>query len=121
LIQEEIKILSKNVRIRKYTSIKFPVVLCGCETWSLSLREKHRLRVFKNGVLRRIFGPRRAEVVEGWRKVHNEELHDLYSWQRMMKSRRMRWAGNVVRMGEKRNRASQSQSHRAECKIPSAS
>jgi hypothetical protein len=55
-----------------------PVVLYGCETWSLTLREEHRLRVFENRVLRRIFGPKRFEVMGDWRKLHNEELHNLY-------------------------------------------
>jgi hypothetical protein len=76
----------------------------GCETWSLTLREEHRLRVFENRVLRRIFGRKRDEVTGGWRKVHNEELHNLYSSPsiiRMIKSRRMRWAGHVTRMGKK--------------------
>jgi hypothetical protein len=80
------------------------VVLYGCETWSLTLREEHRLRVFENRVLRRIFGPRRDEVTGGWRKLHNEELHDLYSSPsiiRITKSRRMRWVGHVTRMGKK--------------------
>jgi hypothetical protein len=54
-------------------------MLYGCETWSLTLREKHRLRVFENKVLWRIFGPKRDEVTGGWRKLHNEELRDLYS------------------------------------------
>jgi hypothetical protein len=69
------------------------VVLYGCETWSLTLREKHRLRVFENRVLRRIFGLKRDEVTGGWRQLHNEELHNLYSSPsiiRMLKSRRMR-------------------------------
>jgi hypothetical protein len=77
-----------------------------CETWSLIFREEHRLRVFENRVLRRIFVPKRVEVMRGWRKLHNEELHNLYSTPsviRMIKSRRMRWAGHVVRMGPKRN------------------
>jgi hypothetical protein len=72
----------------------------------LTLREEHRLRVFENRVLRRIFGPKRDEVTGGWRKLHNEELHNLYfspSIIIMIKSRRMRWAGHVARMGEKRN------------------
>jgi hypothetical protein len=78
----------------------------GCETWSLTLREEHRLRVFGNRVLRRIFGPKRDEVTREWRKLHNEELRDLYSSPsiiRIIKLRRMRWAGHVARMGEKRN------------------
>jgi hypothetical protein len=69
------------------------VALYGCETWSLTLREEHRLRVFVNRVLRKIFGPKGAEVTEDWRKLYNEELHNLYSSPniiRMMKSRRMR-------------------------------
>jgi hypothetical protein len=57
----------------------FPVVLYGCETWSLTLREEHRLRVFENKVLRRIFGPKTDEVTAEWRKLHSEELHILYS------------------------------------------
>jgi hypothetical protein len=78
----------------------------GRETLSLTLREEHRLRVFQNRVLRRIFGPKREEVIGGWRKLQNEELHDLYSSPsiiRVMKSRRMRCVGHVGRMGEKRN------------------
>jgi hypothetical protein len=70
------------------------------ETWSLILREEHRLRVFENRVLRIIFGPKRDEVTGGWRKLHNEELHNLYSSRsiiRMIRSRRMRWAGHVAR------------------------
>jgi hypothetical protein len=82
------------------------VVLCGCETWSRTLREEQGLRVFENRVLRRIFGPKRDEVTGEWRQLHNEELHDLYSSPsiiRIIKSRKMRWAGHVARMGEKRN------------------
>jgi hypothetical protein len=88
-----------------YKNIILPVALYGCETWSLTLREEHRLRVFDNKVLRRVFGPKRDEVTGGWRKLYNEELRDLYSSSinRIMKSRRMRWAGHVARMGEKRN------------------
>jgi hypothetical protein len=81
------------------------VVLYGCETWSLTLREEHRLRVFENRALRRIFGPTREEVTGEWRKFHNKELHELYSSPsiiRISKSRRMRWADYVARMEEKR-------------------
>jgi hypothetical protein len=75
--------------------------LYGCETWSLTLREEHRLRMFENRVLR-VFGPKRDEVTGESRKLHNEELNDLYSLPnivRVVKSRRMRWAGHVARMG----------------------
>ena len=77
-------------------------MLYGCETWSLTLREKRRLRVFENRVLRRIFGLRRHEVKGEWKKLHNEELNDLYyspNIVRVIKSRRMSWAGHVARMG----------------------
>jgi hypothetical protein len=83
----------------------FPVVLYGCETWSLTLREKHILRVFENRVLR-ILGPKREEVKGGWKKQRNEELHNFYcspSMIRMNESRMMMLAGHVARMGEKRN------------------
>jgi hypothetical protein len=92
--------------MRIYKTIILPMVLYGCETWSLTLREEHRLRVFENKVLRRIFGPKRDEVTGRWRKLHNEELCDLYSSRsiiRIIKSRSMRWAGHVAQMGEKRN------------------
>ena len=85
--------------------IILPVVLFGCETWSLTLREERKPRVFENMVLWRIFGPRRDEVAGEWRRLHNEELNDLYSSPnivRVIKSRRMRWAGHVARMGEER-------------------
>jgi hypothetical protein len=82
------------------------LVLYGFETWSLTLREEHRLRVFENRVLRRIFGQKRDEVTGEWRKLHNKELCDLYSSPsiiRIIKSRRMKLAGHVARMGEKNN------------------
>jgi hypothetical protein len=88
-----------------FYSIILPVILYGCDTWSLTLREEHRLRVFENRVLRRILGPKRDEVTEEWRKLYNEELNDLYPSQNIfwvIKSRRMRWAGKVVRRGEGR-------------------
>jgi len=88
----------------RYRTIILPVVLYGCETWSLTLREDRRLRVFENRVLR-VFGPKRDEVTGEWRKFHNEELRDLYSLPnivQVVKSRRMRWAGHVARMGEGR-------------------
>jgi hypothetical protein len=81
-----------------------PVVLYGCETWSLTLREKHRLRVSEKRVLRKVFGPKREED-GSWRKLHNDELHSLYSSPNIVmviKSRIMRWAGHVARMGEGR-------------------
>jgi hypothetical protein len=99
-------LLSKNVKIRIHKTIILPVVLYGCKTWSLTLREEHGPRVFGNRALGRIFGPKRDEVVGGWRKLHNEELHNLYcspSIIRMIKSKRMKWAGHVGCMGEKRN------------------
>jgi len=87
-------LLSKNLKIKICRTIIVPVVSYGCETWLLTLREECRVRVFENRVLRRIFGPKRDEVTREWRKLHNEELNDLYSlpnivW--MIKSRRMRW------------------------------
>jgi hypothetical protein len=84
-----------------YKTIILPVVLYGCGTWSLTLREEHRLRVFENRVLRGIFGLKRDEVIGDWRKLHNEEFHNLYcspSIIRMIKSRMMRWAGHVARI-----------------------
>jgi hypothetical protein len=96
-------LLSKNTKIKIYRPIILPVVLYGCETWSLTLREEHRLRVFENRVLRRIYGPKRDGVTGEWRRLHNEELNDLYSSPniiRVIKSRKMRWAGHVARMGE---------------------
>ena len=95
--------LSKNLKIKIYRTIIVPVVLYGCEIWSLKLREERKLTVFENMVLRRIFGPRRDEVTGEWRRLHNEELNDLYpspNIVRVIKSRRMRWAGHVARLGE---------------------
>ena len=98
-------LLSKNLKTKIYRTIILPVVLYGCETWSLTLREEHRLRVFENRVLRRIFGPRRGRVTGQWRKLHNQELNDLFyspSIVRVIKSRRLRWSGHVARMEEGR-------------------
>jgi hypothetical protein len=81
-----------------------PVALYGYETWSLTLREEHRLRVFEDRVLRIIFGPKRDEVIGGWIKLHNEELHNLCylpSIIRMIKSRMIRWAGHAARIGRR--------------------
>jgi hypothetical protein len=97
------RLLSKNLKIRILKTIILPVVLYGCETGSLTLWEEYRLKVFENRALRRIFGPKRDEVVGGWRKLHNEKLNMYCSPSiiRMMKSMRMRWAGHVARMGRK--------------------
>ena len=99
------RLLFKNLKIKIYRTIILPVVLYGSETWSLTMREERKLRVFENMVLRRIFGPRRDEVTGEWRRLRNEELNDLYispNIMRVIKSRRMRWAGHVTRMGEER-------------------
>jgi hypothetical protein len=93
------RLLSKNVKIRIHKTVILLVVLYGCETWSLTLREGHRLMVFENRVLRRIFGPKRDEATGEWRKLHIEELRGLYSSPsiiRIIKSRTMRWAMHVV-------------------------
>jgi hypothetical protein len=90
------------VKIKIYKTIILPVVLYGCETLSLMSREEHRLRVFVNRVQRRMFGSKRYEVIRGRRKLHNEELHGLYSSPsivRVIKARRMRWAGYGVGEG----------------------
>jgi len=91
--------------MKTHRTIILPVVLYGCETWSLTLREERRLRVFENRMLRRIFGPKRDEETGEWRKLNKEEFNDLYSSPnivRVIKSRKMRWAGHVACMGERR-------------------
>jgi hypothetical protein len=100
-------LLSKSVKIRIHSAIILAVVLFGCETWSLTLRAEHRLRVFENTVLRRIFGPKRDDVRGSWRKVDNVELRKFCSSPsiiRMMKSRMMRWMGHVARIGAEEER-----------------
>jgi hypothetical protein len=98
-------LLSKHLKIKIYRNTILPVVLYGCETCSLTLREERRLRVFENRVLRRIFGLKRNEVTGEWRKLHNEEVNGLYfsaNIVRVIKSRRMKWSGHVAPMGERR-------------------
>ena len=95
-------LLSENTKIKVYRTLILSVVLFGCETWSLTLREERRLRVFENRVLRRIFVSKKDELTGEWRKLHNEELNDLYfspNIVRVIKSRRKRWAGHVAHIG----------------------
>jgi hypothetical protein len=90
-------LLSKNIKIKIKRTRILPVVLYGCETWPLTVREECRLRVYENRVLSRIFGPEREEGAGGWRRLCNEECHNLYTSpniNRLMKSRRMRGAGH---------------------------
>jgi hypothetical protein len=97
-------LISKKVKIKIHKTVTLLVVMYGCKTWSLTFSEEHRLRVFEDRVLRRIFGPRKQED-KSLRKLHNDELHSLYSSPsivRVIKSRRMRWAGHVEHMGEGR-------------------
>jgi len=99
-------LLSKNLKIKIHRTKILPVILYGCENWLLILREERKLSVFANRVLRRIFGHKRSEVTGEGRKLHNEELYDLYCSSnivRVIQSRRMRWAGHVARMGEGRD------------------
>jgi hypothetical protein len=99
-------LLSKAIKIKIYKAIILPVVLYGRETWSLTLQEECRLKVFENRVLSKMFGSKREEVRGGGRKLHNEELHDLHKSPniiRMIKSTRMYWAGHIAHMGVMRN------------------
>jgi hypothetical protein len=98
-------LLSRHIKIKTQRTANVPVVLYGCETWSVTLREELGLSVFENRVLRRTFGTKRGEVSGEWRKLHNEELNDLCCspiiiW--LIRSRRMRWAGHVARMGDRK-------------------
>jgi hypothetical protein len=96
-------LLSKNIKIEIYRNIILPVWLCGDENWSVKLREEQRLRVFGNSLLRKNLGSRKDEVTKEWRRLHSEELHDTYyspNIIRTVKSRRMRWAKNVARLGD---------------------
>jgi hypothetical protein len=97
------KIVLLNVSARPYKITGTIMVAYGCETWSITLKEEHRLRMFENRVLRRIFWPKRDEVTGEWSKLYNEELYNLYSSPdiiRQIKSRQMRWAGHAERVGE---------------------
>jgi hypothetical protein len=96
-----------SIELKIYITIILPAVVYGCESWSLTLREERRLRVFENRVLRKVFGPRRDEVTGEWKRLHNEELNDLYCspnivW--VIKSRRMGLTRHVACMGERRER-----------------
>jgi hypothetical protein len=98
-------LLSKNLKIKIYRTIILPVVVYECETWSLTLREEQRLKACECRVLRRILGRKKDEVTGEWEKLNNEENNDLYSSPnivRVIKSRRMRWAGHAARTGERR-------------------
>ena len=96
-------LLSKNISIKIYSTVNLFILLHECETYSLILREEHTLTVSEHMMLRGIFGRKRDEVTGEWRNLHNEELNDTYcspNIVRVIKSRRMRWAGNVAGMGE---------------------
>jgi hypothetical protein len=91
-------LLSRNVKVKIYKTIILSVILYGCETWSLTLREEHRPRVFENGVLRRIFGPKRDEVARECRKLHNEELHTLYFYSNIVRFQVLTTASMMFRV-----------------------
>jgi hypothetical protein len=99
-------LIFKNLKVKAYRTIILPVVLYGYETWSLTLREEHGLRSFKNRVVRRIFGHKREEAVGKWRRLHNEELCNLYASPniiKIIKLRSMPWTGCLACLGEMRN------------------
>ena len=99
------RFLSKILKIKVYRTIILPVVLYGCENWSLIFTEERKMKVFENRVLRRVFEPKKDEVTGEWRKLYNEELRDVYSLpnnERAVKSRRMKWSGHVARIKEGR-------------------
>jgi len=96
--------LSKNIKFKIYKIMILTVVFYGCETWSLTLREERRMRVFETRMMRRMFGPKRDKIPGEWRKLYKEELSDFYSSPNIVhvsKSRRLRWAGHVALMGER--------------------
>ena len=97
--------ISRKLKLKIYRTVILPVILHGCESWSTTLADEQKLRVFENKVLRKIYGPKRDEMTGEWRRLHNEELHGLYDSPdvvRIMKSRRLRWSDHVARMREKR-------------------
>ena len=99
------QLLSKNIKLKIHETVLLPVILYVCETWTLTLREEKRLTVFKNKVLRKIFGLKRDDQTDQWRRLHNGELNDLYGKSdiiRIVMSRRVRWAGHVAPMGNER-------------------
>jgi hypothetical protein len=99
-------LLSKNLKIKTYNTIILSLILYGCETWSLTLREEHGLGMLESRVLRVIFGPKREEVVRCWRRLHNEEFNNLYISThiiRVISSSRMRWVGHVAHMKDIKN------------------
>ena len=100
------RLLSKKLIVNTYKTIMLPVVLYGCETWSLGLKEEHKLRVFENKVLRKIFGAERDKITGQWRKLHNAELHALYSSLNIiknLKSRKLKGTGHLAHNEQSRN------------------
>ena len=97
-----VPLLSKKLKVNMYKTIVLPVALYACDTWSFTLREEHRLRMYANKVLRKFFGAKRDEITGEWRKLHNAELHALYCSPniiRSLKSRRLRWAEHLKTYG----------------------